>query len=279
MSDPMTNTEVEDVLSSIRRLVSDEKTPVQDAQPSGNRLVLTPSLRVMGNAIDMGELSNEDVAADDDTELNREDETATPKFNSEIEVTSDNVQANSENVIVEKELGTGEMGNSAVFSDPISLAEGIDPRPDGSADSAEQITVQVAQPAKDIGEKIANLEKLIARRADQWEPDDVGTDPYAGTQAPAMAWEDTEEADDHDIQQDAPAYIEAAAAVADGAEEQNEPLNTDDNDVLDEEALRELVSDIVRSELQGELGERITRNVRKLVRREIHRALTAQDLE
>jgi hypothetical protein len=43
--------------------------------------------------------------------------------------------------------------------------------------------------------------------------------------------------------------------------------------------LRELVSDIVRSELQGELGERITRNVRKLVRREIHRALTSQDLE
>ena len=27
------------------------------------------------------------------------------------------------------------------------------------------------------------------------------------------------------------------------------------------------------------LGERITRNVRKLVRREIHRALTSQDLE
>jgi hypothetical protein len=43
--------------------------------------------------------------------------------------------------------------------------------------------------------------------------------------------------------------------------------------------LRELVSDIVRSELQGELGERITRNVRKLVRREIHRALTSQDLK
>ncbi|EEB84877.1 hypothetical protein [Roseobacter sp. GAI101] len=48
---------------------------------------------------------------------------------------------------------------------------------------------------------------------------------------------------------------------------------------LDEAMLRDLVSEIVRSELQGVLGERITRNVRKLVRREIHRALTAQDLE
>ena len=51
------------------------------------------------------------------------------------------------------------------------------------------------------------------------------------------------------------------------------------DDVLDEDALRELVSDIVREELQGALGERITRNVRKLVRREIHRALAAQELE
>jgi hypothetical protein len=49
--------------------------------------------------------------------------------------------------------------------------------------------------------------------------------------------------------------------------------------VLDEESLRELVSDIVRQELQGRLGERITRNVRKLVRREIQRALAELDLD
>ena len=52
-----------------------------------------------------------------------------------------------------------------------------------------------------------------------------------------------------------------------------------DDQFLDEDALRDLVTEIVRAELQGALGERITRNVRKLVRREIHRALTAQDLE
>ncbi len=51
------------------------------------------------------------------------------------------------------------------------------------------------------------------------------------------------------------------------------------DEYIDEEMLRDLVSEIVRTELQGALGERITRNVRKLVRREIHRALTAQDLE
>lgn len=48
---------------------------------------------------------------------------------------------------------------------------------------------------------------------------------------------------------------------------------------LDEDALRRLVADIVRTELQGALGERITRNVRKLVRREIHRALLSQNID
>lgn len=53
----------------------------------------------------------------------------------------------------------------------------------------------------------------------------------------------------------------------------------EDEAFLDEESLREMISEIVRQELQGALGERITRNVRKLVRREIHRALTSQALE
>jgi hypothetical protein len=49
--------------------------------------------------------------------------------------------------------------------------------------------------------------------------------------------------------------------------------------VMDEDALRELIGKLVREELQGELGERISRNVRKLVRREIHRAMASIDLD
>lgn len=62
------------------------------------------------------------------------------------------------------------------------------------------------------------------------------------------------------------------------AEDDGEAFAEEDQ-LLDEAALRDLVGDIVRAELQGALGERITRNVRKLVRREIHRALTAQELD
>lgn len=47
--------------------------------------------------------------------------------------------------------------------------------------------------------------------------------------------------------------------------------------ILDEESLRELINDIVREELQGELGERIGRNLRKLIRQEIAQFLDERE--
>jgi len=47
--------------------------------------------------------------------------------------------------------------------------------------------------------------------------------------------------------------------------------------LLDDAALRALVAEIVREELTGEFGDRITRNVRKLVRREINRVLSGRN--
>lgn len=46
-----------------------------------------------------------------------------------------------------------------------------------------------------------------------------------------------------------------------------------DESPIDKELLRRLVGEILREELQGALGERMTRNVKKLVRAEIRRAL------
>ncbi|MEO0358836.1 MAG: hypothetical protein AAF386_11195, partial [Pseudomonadota bacterium] len=48
---------------------------------------------------------------------------------------------------------------------------------------------------------------------------------------------------------------------------------------MDKTALKALVSELLQDELRGPLGEKITRNVRKLVRREIQRAFTAQRLD
>ncbi|WP_053078892.1 hypothetical protein [Puniceibacterium sp. IMCC21224] len=96
---------------------------------------------------------------------------------------------------------------------------------------------------------------------------------------------------------DAEQTLEAAIAVDDMVEDEAEdssmiptderpsdqkrgsvPLS-DADALIDEDMLRDMVAEIVRRELQGALGERITRNVRKLVRREIQRALLVQDFE
>lgn len=53
----------------------------------------------------------------------------------------------------------------------------------------------------------------------------------------------------------------------------------DETQEIDEDSLRDMVAEIVREELQGALGERITRNVRKLVRREIMRALSVREFD
>ncbi len=54
---------------------------------------------------------------------------------------------------------------------------------------------------------------------------------------------------------------------------QSEPFVEGNEIILDEDMLFRLVADIVRLELQGELGEKITRNIRKLVRSEVAREL------
>lgn len=50
-------------------------------------------------------------------------------------------------------------------------------------------------------------------------------------------------------------------------------------DELSVDILRSLVAEIIREELAGALGEKITRNVRKLVQREINRALMARGID
>lgn len=103
--------------------------------------------------------------------------------------------------------------------------------------------------------RIAELEAAVAQSDEEWEPDgdDTVTMPAAwamGRPRPANAPQATPP-------------VEEKGGLAG----------------LDEEKLREMVAEIVREELQGVLGERITRNVRKLVRREISRALAARELD
>jgi hypothetical protein len=157
-----------------------------------------------------------------------------------------------------------------------------------------------------VVQKITELEAKVARSEEQWEPDGRSSDPYAGTTVETLQWQDHHDEDpaSEETAEEVVSWPESEA-TADTAEdagpefgpatetEHADPARgiaeeaitvetlgalTEEDSYLDEDSLRELVAEIVREELQGALGERITRNVRKLVRREIHRALAAQDL-
>jgi hypothetical protein len=143
--------------------------------------------------------------------------------------------------------------------------------------------------------RIAELEKAVGGVSGEWEPD--GSEAVDEETPLRFVF-----AAPHDeAPEPGPAQREEAAPVAGRVDEATEDLGgvpempeiasevarRDETDIvqvfdgveIDEEHLREIVAQMVRAELQGELGERITRNVRKLVRREIHQALLTRNLD
>lgn len=158
---------------------------------------------------------------------------------------------------------------------------------DSQGDVEAEIESDDAEPSEasiiPLTDKIAALEAAVGEIVQDWEPDGDLENELASADVPAMAWEDDVDLD----AKGAPMVDDVDDDPSDIEEEQDAPAAAApigsafgvDDQLMDEEALRDLVSEIVRAELQGALGERITRNVRKLVRREIHRALTAQDME
>jgi hypothetical protein len=162
--------------------------------------------------------------------------------------------------------------------------------------------------ATPLGVRIADLQAAVAARDEDWEPDDPSDESCDPGTVSALSRRDSAPADTdrHDTpapdepadRPDDPGHAtrgetagagewfghEEAAEPDAAATEADDDLFGDDDSivaegVLDEAALRDMVSEIVREELQGALGERITRNVRKLVRREIHRALASHELD
>jgi len=76
------------------------------------------------------------------------------------------------------------------------------------------------------------------------------------------------------------AVIDAALSASAGPED---PAATGDNlfadpvDYTDSAVLRAMIAEVVRDELRGPLGERITHNLRRLVRQEVARALASRE--
>ena len=124
----------------------------------------------------------------------------------------------------------------------------------------------IIEPGKALELSIEELEEAVAKLPDDWDADHnpLALDLSSVAQGPEEANSEEPETD-----QSAPLFDKS---------ELEDLIVSKMGELIDQEALRALVVKTVHEELGGELGERITRNVRKLVRREINRVMTSRDL-
>lgn len=140
---------------------------------------------------------------------------------------------------------------------------------------------------------IAELEAAVTAQFDDWEADEGESFAKAAWAASAFqtpqndslqatesepSFTHSGQATDADAPQSFRAEMGATPGMPQSADVDPDEMAASVLAGLDEAALRRLVAEIVHDELSGELGERITRNVRKLVRREINRVLTSREM-
>ena len=107
--------------------------------------------------------------------------------------------------------------------------------------------------------KVTQFEEIIARTDDEWESDGDDDSDYAGRVTATLDWECVAEAAHDECDATVSQVIDEPVAQRD-----IQPLNDEEMD-----ALREIVAKIVREELKGHLGEKITAKIRQMVQREI----------
>lgn len=225
MTNRVSQAEIEDVLSSIRRLVSEERVAPadeQEAQPAPpapaaepERLVLTEALRVPEPAAKPepakhinGEASAEAAGVDlSDLDAVWADYVAEENPMTEAEVVTlhkaDVSEASEEKTLSGEELSLA-TSSEATVAPPPEVTSDASPLAEAEVETEEFAPKQPDTPSKDqkptsvagaaahtatLSAKIAALEAVIGRRRDQWEPDSSGEDAYAGTDGLSMAWD------------------------------------------------------------------------------------------
>lgn len=304
MSEAVTNAEIEDVLSSIRRLVSENAgaepqgeaaaplttvppvapeaaAPVAPVTPEPaapepapiDKLVLTPAFRVHdgGQGHDVPSASQ---GAKPEPVLLSDPLPDTPEIAPEIAPETAQGEAEGAEAAAKATLPDWEAG----------AAVEIDESADWSEVSGALEDVVAPAEAEDLESRIAELEAVIGEAPGEWEPD--GSEEEVEEPQTVVfehaAWSARRE---NLAPQEAEVVEEPVAepveAVEESASEEGDTLFDAgfEEALIDEEVLREMVQKLVREELQGTVGERITRNVRRLVRREIQRALTLREFE
>lgn len=341
MSERLSSVEIEDVLSSIRRLVSEDLRPGPKSEaaaptaaaaaevPAGDKLILTPALRIDPESEGTVEASEASVPAFHSVRQGRgasvvdrvtramPEEDWEPVAEAAAEPRSDwaseaeaaveaagaawseapvapveqpadpslDVEAEAEEapVAAEGEGWPPSDAPEANWSAPGEQAPMEAEQPEDPGWS-EVEPMAIDRPAAPLEDELPAPESAVPSDLPDWarmeadaeaEPEvELDAEPAAAAGPSAAAAEDAGWADAAEAEIRRELEDEATATVFARFDDDNH-----DDRHFDEEMLRDLVRDIIREELQGALGERITRNVRKLVRAEIARALAVRDFE
>jgi len=333
MSDPMTNVEMDDVLSSIRRLVSEDSAEKVAADTvAADRFVLTPALRVdpvvapspeqqVAENIQPEPAAENSESPEELTGLLADAAAAAASAQGAPGSDAEDAPEVSEKFAAMEQAWKAELRRVAEVREKAGAGS---PPPVEKSDPAE------GKPSLEL--RIAELEEAVGQAEDEWEPD--GSEPEVENAPRRHIFEvvdNTRNAPDESAPDPAadPVFSHAPRAkskpyllsdpphtaelvdpgdnIADAADTDSDDLAIDpnendasldpdeqstaqtiafptegqsvveDDDVfLDVEALRAMITDVVRDELQGKLGESITRNVRRMMQQEIAQALVDQ---
>jgi len=268
MSEALNSTGNEDVLSSIRRLVSDDLRPLGSAGRApidGDKLLLTPALRVVSNAPHFiaAQPPLDAVLAHVSAGVNQQPD------DWESETGDLGPDAEGAPMAEDVEEAEWEAHQIDAYAEPVFILKTAAER----AEAGAETSAGGASPTNEFGAAL-DAEALPgwAQSDGAEEAETPATRPWvAGTLEPDQAWAD--EAEAAVLQELAPPPVPGRSAEA------LEPEEGDDLALpIDEAMLREIVRDVLREELQGRMGERITRNIRKLVRAEIVRVMASEEL-
>jgi hypothetical protein len=136
----------------------------------------------------------------------------------------------------------------------------------------EEPSVSNAPLNETLEEKISRLEEMITETEGPSEPD------YAGRPVTGLPWEEVVDAALSEIDGDLDG--DTTDEKSDHADKAPSEAGADQDPIavrsvpVDYEVLRPMVADIIRDELRGVLGEKITANIRRMVHREIETAVT-----
>jgi hypothetical protein len=295
MSNPVTNADTEAVLSAIRRMVTDAPQPVaspsaQLARRLADRLVLTPSQKVAPVPSPEETETDEWPAPATGPEAPPRDE---PDATARLSATIARLEAalgvgpgpwepdGSE--VAPTSAASTDTPEAPLFRSRLARPEAQEPLP--SAPLAAPSEAFQPPPVKTV---IAGGAAPVAGPTATPAAVPTATPAAVPTATPAAVPTATPAAPSAAFP---PPLVEAAIAgaaptdalpsapsAAFAGQGHDQPSASGPAEwTVDEAMLRDLVIQIVREELQGALGERMTRNVRKLVRREIHRVLSSEE--